>query len=99
MTKYQFLIDTVKGRFAKKETSQERMSICASCPLYDNGLCSSKKTDSAVKTFDYKEEIRYIGLPYTGCGCILNWKTRLINEVCPLGKWDAENLINEDAKN
>lgn len=91
MSKYKFLIETIKCRFADANTSKERINICSTCPLYDNGICSSNITDTAVKTFDYNEEVRFQGQTYAGCGCILAWKTRLINEACPLGKWDAQN--------
>ena len=94
MSKYGFLLETIKGRFASAEVSNERKNICDKCPLYSNGTCSSSKTDTAVKTFEYFEEIRYEGVDYPGCGCIIRWKSVLLNEICPLGKWGKENGNN-----
>lgn len=91
MSKLGFVIETLKGNFVTKEVTQERKRVCSACKLYDDGICSKSKTDTAVKTIEYEGSIRVVGMPYAGCGCIIGWKTRLINEQCPLGKWGAEN--------
>ncbi len=90
-----FILETLKLRFVDKDTAAKRRSVCETCPIKDGLICSNSKKDTAVKNFEYKEEHRYIGHQYTGCGCIIQWKTSLINENCPLGKWDKAE-INEN---
>lgn len=70
-----------------KDISESRLMVCLSCPLYANrlgGLCNNKlwlnpvTGDISTSPKDgYKN----------GCGCRLNAKTKLLNAVCPLGKW------------
>lgn len=70
-----------------QDISQNRLSICYSCPIYSNrfgGLCNDKLwlnpntgDVSTVKKEKYKN----------GCGCRLQAKTRLPDAKCPLGKW------------
>jgi hypothetical protein len=83
-----FLLETLKLRFVGKPISAERRSICETCPIKDGEFCSSSTKGTAVKNLEYDGEQRILGNQYPGCGCIIKWKTSLINEKCPLGKWD-----------
>ena len=69
------------------DISTNRLKICYACQLYSprlGGICNNKlwlnKNTGDVSTVQKDGYQR-------GCGCRLNPKTRLPNEVCPLGKW------------
>ena len=69
------------------EMAEERAKICALCPLNRNNHCSTFESGQAVMDFIYKEEMRYKGRTYQGCGCPLSKKTKSPDSKCPLGKW------------
>lgn len=78
-------VNELLGR--NKDISQSRLNICYSCPLYSpnfGGVCN-KKLWLNVNTGDVSTSSKE-GYK-NGCGCRLNAKTKLVNEVCPLGKW------------
>lgn len=56
-----------------KEINDYRMSICSSCEHFSNGKCIDVDKGN--------------GIIEKGCGCGLNFKTKLANEKCPHGKW------------
>lgn len=82
-----FIVETLLMRFVPKEVRNERRGKCEVCPLNDNGICTKKEEINAVSTFEYKGNMRLQGQLYKGCGCDIAWKTTLINEKCPTGKW------------
>ena len=70
-----------------KAKSEKRLLICNTCPLRDNNTCSRKRQGECVEDFLYKDQPRFKGEFYNGCGCNLSSKS-LVNEIlCPLNKW------------
>lgn len=69
------------------DISEERMEICKNCPLYTTrmgGMCNSKLwLDPQTGDISLYERPGY----YKGCGCKLDFKTRVRSEECPAGKW------------
>ncbi len=74
-----------------KPQGEQRMSICSTCSLNVNGICSTNKSGKAVKNFTYNsnrgDELRIQGKKYNGCGCPLKAKTVSPDSKCPIGKW------------
>ena len=62
----------------------ERLAICAKCPIYNNGKCNSnlwlKPETNEVSTY---ARIGYI----RGCNCIIKIKARNPREHCVAKKW------------
>jgi hypothetical protein len=69
-----------------KKHAEYKANICSTCPLNDNGTCSSTKYGTVVRDFIYKEAKRLEGQEVSGCGCPLN-KKLLSDSPCPLGKF------------
>lgn len=71
-----------------------RYRICLGCPLISDSQqkCDKKKSSQAVIDFNYDGKKRYKGNDYSGCNCVLAWKTRVEEESCPLGKWLSVKL-------
>lgn len=69
--------------------AEPRASICASCVLNVNNVCSTQVQAEAVKDLEYMGEQRIKGNLYSGCGCPLSKKTKSPKSKCPLGKFDA----------
>lgn len=69
-----------------KKLAEYKVSICASCPLNDNGTCSTSKYGTVTKDFMYKGKERLEGQTASGCGCPLE-KKLLSDSPCPLGKF------------
>ena len=70
-----------------QDISETRLKICRICPIYSSqygGLCN-RKLWLNPKTGDVSIE-KKDGY-YKGCGCKLSWKTTVIDEQCPAGKW------------
>lgn len=70
-----------------QDLSTNRLKICYSCPLYSSklgGTCNNKLWLN-VNTGDVSMENKS-GYK-RGCGCRLLAKTRLLNAICPVGKW------------
>lgn len=70
--KFQSLPEDVQKR------SELRMSICDSCHMRSNKVCSPRREGTHVTTGEKKK----------GCGCALLQKTLADNSRCPLGKWE-----------
>lgn len=70
-----------------KELSDQRIGICTGCSLREGNSCSTEKSGKAIKSLEYEDEQRYKGIVYSGCGCLLDAKTLVDDEKCPLGKW------------
>ena len=51
-----------------------------------NDKLASKRME-ICNSCEHKMTIKYVGDICSICGCILENKTRLINEKCDLGKW------------
>jgi hypothetical protein len=69
-----------------EEIAEQRMAICADCPLYtneDKGCMVSGTTPCC----DERQG---------GCGCSLGFKVRSLSSDCPLGKWTAELTQEEE---
>lgn len=85
--------------------ASERMKICMNCPAVRmNGAVGPRcSPDARVRHVDppsdeLKTLLRQHGIKFKslddriivhGCGCRLNAKTRVPEEVCPAGKWMA----------
>ncbi len=61
-----------------------RESRCRVCPIYVDGLCSSKLYLN-VETGDVSTTLKD-GYGQ-GCGCFMEWKWKNIDAKCPVGKW------------
>jgi hypothetical protein len=59
-----------------KQLGEERMSICAECPVRSNNKCDASKS-----------HINNYGVSFTGCNCYINKKTLCKNCSCPGGFW------------
>lgn len=70
-----------------KQMSENRLSICNSCPLRTEHRCDNKKEGRVIQTFMYKNQKREIGEIHSGCGCPLNQKSFSPNSQCPLNKF------------
>lgn len=58
---------------------QKRMQACLNCEFLENGkTCGPFLTGKAVQ---------YNFMPVKLCGCLVNEKTELPSERCPLPKW------------
>jgi hypothetical protein len=71
-----------------KNYKKERLLICKKCPLFFNKngtyICNSSlymNPNNGDVSIEEKEGYK------RGCGCVLDYKTGIINEKCPLGKW------------
>ena len=71
------------------ELAHKRSTICATCPLNIDNICSKKVTGPVVSTFTYEVDgtLRKEGELYKGCGCPLDKKTKAPNTQCPLNRW------------
>lgn len=89
------MLNIIKGHLKEilnleEELSKSRLAICENCPLYKNDsllgiICS---TQIYVDTLTGKTST-YPKKGYRcGCGCRLDAKTRLKDELCPLNKWN-----------
>ncbi len=67
--------------------AKTRLSICSTCPIFNNGYCSKNRSMKAEINFTYENEERFSGTVYKGCGCPTEKKCRSINSKCPLGRW------------
>lgn len=70
-----------------KQLSDKRIGVCTNCQVRTKNKCDKKKADKAVKDLIYEDEKVIAGQIYPGCGCFLDAKTLVIDELCPLGKW------------
>lgn len=69
------------------DISEKRMQICRICPLYSkkfDGMCNSKLW---LNPETGEVSLENLGGMKRGCGCKLSWKTKVVDEVCPAGKW------------
>lgn len=58
---------------------QTRKEICKACPYLKNGITCG--------TLLFGGTVIHNGFPVNLCGCIINEKTELPGERCPLAKW------------
>jgi len=70
-----------------KAKSEKRLLICNTCPMRDGNTCSRKRESVCIVDFVYKDEQRFKGEVYKGCGCSLSSKSLCDLCACPLGKW------------
>lgn len=86
------IMDVVNGHVKEvlnleKDLSKSRLKICYRCPLYSKkwgGLCNNKLwLNPNNGDVSIEDKPGYIN----GCGCRLQAKTRLANQVCPVNKW------------
>ena len=70
-----------------KDISKERLKICKQCPLYleDYGGQCNPRLYMNPKTKDVSIE-KKDGY-YKGCGCILEYKTKNEDSICPCEQW------------
>lgn len=71
-----------------KAKSEKRLLICDTCSLRDGNSCSKKREGICNVDFKYKNELRFKGKIYKGCGCSLSAKALCEDCSCPLGKWE-----------
>lgn len=61
-----------------KKTYEERLAICATCPIFINDRCGDSITT---------EVQRSDGTIYKGCGCLMICKASNLNNICGAGRW------------
>lgn len=67
-----------------KNFSKERLVICKSCPLYNNGICNQRLfLNPITNDVSVKAKAGYI----SGCGCVCSHKVKFEYEHCPAKKW------------
>lgn len=71
------------------ELAHKRSSICATCPMNIDNICSKRVLGPVENTFLYVVDgmERSKGDLYKGCGCPLDKKTKAPHTQCPLNKW------------
>lgn len=66
--------------------AQKRLEICRACPK--NSVNAKKEGHKTIRKDEHCIE----------CGCVLAYKTRVLSQACPLGKWEAlMTKIEEEA--
>lgn len=70
-----------------KSKGEKRLLICNNCTMRDGNTCSRKREGICNVDFKYKNELRFKGKIYKGCGCSLSAKALCEDCSCPLGKW------------
>jgi len=65
-----------------KEIQQERISICESCPAFNevHRTCGKPIIGGYAYSTILQKRIRL-------CGCYLDEKTKFISEFCPASRW------------
>lgn len=82
----------IKGQVNKmlgldNDISEGRLRICYQCPLYSQkfgGLCNNRlwlNVETGDLSLTEKEGYK------NGCGCVVRYKVKNTNSICPLGKW------------
>ena len=69
------------------DISEKREKICKCCPIYSkklDGMCNNKLwLNPETGDISLEKKDGY----FRGCGCIIAWKTKVLEEKCPAGKW------------
>ena len=73
----------------EEELFTERIKICRQCKLLKTDTFFGEMCNNKLYLNPVTDELSYVPQfgYYRGCGCILESKTRVPSERCPLNKW------------